>query len=119
MSLAVNIDFLSGAFSAVTGPITHIVTKQKAPHAPSFDLGSLHARSLQWSRVTADTTPPDPVPVAKRAKISPVIGNSSAQIFVKTMTSKTVTLEVQLTDRIESVKATLQDKRALLLLSRV
>ena len=70
MSLSDNMDFLSSAFSAVTGPITHIVTKQKAPGAKTFDLGSLHARSLQWSKVTADTKPSDlsPAPEAKRAR---------------------------------------------------
>ena len=70
MSLSDNMDFLSSALSAVTGPITHIVTKQKAPGAKSFDLGSLHARSLQWSKVTEDTNPsdPDPAPEAKRVR---------------------------------------------------
>ena len=68
MSLSDNMDFLSSAFSAVTGPITHIVTKQKAPSAKSFDLESLHARSLQWSEVTADINPSDPGPEAKRAR---------------------------------------------------
>ena len=68
MSLSSNLDFLSGAFSAVSGIGTKIVTKLKAPDARSFDLGSLHARSLQWSRDMADTTPPVPVPVAKRVR---------------------------------------------------
>ena len=68
MSLSSNLDFLSGAFSAVSGIGTKIVSKQKSPDARCFDLGSLHARSLQWSRVMADTTPPVPVPVAKRVR---------------------------------------------------
>jgi ubiquitin len=35
---------------------------------------------------------------------------SSQQIFVKTLTGKTITLEVEMTDTIESVKAQIQDK---------
>jgi ubiquitin len=35
---------------------------------------------------------------------------SSQQIFVKTLTGKTITLEVEMTDTIESVKAKIQDK---------
>ena len=68
MILSDNMDFLSSAFSAVTGPITNIVTKQKAPGAKSFDLGSLHARSLQWSKVAIF-----PDHVAKRLKTDAVI----------------------------------------------
>ena len=35
---------------------------------------------------------------------------SSKQIFIKTLTGKTITLEVEMTDTIESVKAKIQDK---------
>ena len=35
---------------------------------------------------------------------------SSQQIFVKTLTGKTITLAVEMTDTIESVKAKIQDK---------
>jgi ubiquitin C len=35
---------------------------------------------------------------------------SSQQIFVKTLTGKTITLDVEMTDTIESVKAKIQDK---------
>merc|ERR1712094_99640 len=42
---------------------------------------------------------------------------SSMQIFVKTLTGKTITLEVEGTDTIEAVKAKIQDKGASLLTS--
>jgi len=35
---------------------------------------------------------------------------SSKQIFIKTLTGKTITLEVEMTDTIEAVKAKIQDK---------
>jgi ubiquitin len=35
---------------------------------------------------------------------------SSKQIFIKTLTGKTITLAVEMTDTIESVKAKIQDK---------
>jgi len=121
MSLSSNLDFLSGAFTAVSGIGAQIVTKQKAPGAPSFDLGSLHARSLQWSRVTADTTSPDhekqkdsvidltgsdPVPNAKKIKKDPVVGN----LYVRTLTGPIIGINVQLTDTIENVKAKIQEQ---------
>ena len=53
MSLSTSLDFLSGAFAAVSGK--RILPKQQAIERgvdQSFDLGSLHARSLQWSQIT-------------------------------------------------------------------
>lgn len=39
-----------------------------------------------------------------------VFGDSKMQIFVKTLTGKTITLEVEPSDTIENVKAKIQDK---------
>ena len=76
MSLSVDLDFLSSAFKAVTRTdYIDIVPKQKAPdYASSFDLDTLHARSLQWSKVSRDVSPP-PTP---RAPLSPPVSNVKA-----------------------------------------
>lgn len=39
-----------------------------------------------------------------------LINNNSMQIFVKTLTGKTITLDVEPADSIENVKAKIQDK---------
>ena len=75
MSMSINLDFVSSAFKAVsrTGDID-IVPKQKAPdYASSFDLDTLHARSLQWSKVSREVSPSPSAPVRLRAvsKASP------------------------------------------------
>ena len=105
MSLSSNLDFLSGAFSAVSGNGTEILPKKKAPdNAQCFDLGSLHARSLQWSDVTVDTNP-----MAKKVNKNPIVGS----LFVKTLTGNTLNLEVDFTDSIENLRAKIQDKEGI------
>ena len=101
MSLSSNLDFLSSAFSAVSGG-TEIVSKKKAPnYAQSFDLGSLHARSLQWGQVTGDTTSPR----SKRVKRDP-----NGNLHVKNLLGETYDLVVSFSDSIENVKAKIEDK---------
>ena len=102
--LTPNVDFLSEAISAIAG--TKIVPKQKAyAGAQYFDLGSLHARTLQWSQSQDDddTTPPKPKRVKKETF---GFGN----LYVKTLTGDTLGILVDLTDSIEHVKAKIQDK---------
>jgi len=76
MSMSINLDFVSSAFKAVsrTGDID-IVPKQKAPdYASSFDLDTLHARSLQWSKVSREVSPPPTIsaPVRLQASVKAV-----------------------------------------------
>ena len=76
MSMSINLDFVSSAFKAVsrTGDID-IVPKQKAPdYASSFDLDTLHARSLQWSKVSREVSPPPTIsaPVRLQASVKSV-----------------------------------------------
>ena len=46
----------------------------------------------------------------KNKCIGILINNNSMQIFVKTLTGKTITLDVEPADSIENVKAKIQDK---------
>ena len=48
--------------------------------------------------------------IQKEARLSLVLLSRSFQIFVKTLTGKTITLEVEPTDSVEDVKAKIQDK---------
>ena len=86
--MSINLDFVSSAFKAVsrTGDID-IVPKQKAPdYASSFDLDTLHARSLQWSKVSREVSPSPSAPVRLRAvsKASPATSVASPPVSMET-----------------------------------
>ena len=64
MNLSTNLDFLSGAFAAVSG--ASICSQQhphKVPGSKCFDLESLHSKSLQWAAVGA------PAPTIHESKL--------------------------------------------------
>ena len=108
MSLSTSLDFLSGAFAAVSGK--RILPKQQAIERgvdQSFDLGSLHARSLQWSQITKGGLVP--------ALAGPSAGAEGfGQIFVRTLTGKTITIVVDLyNETVEALKLKIQNKEGI------
>ena len=104
MNLSTSLDFLSGAFAAVSG--TNIVPKQKAIELgfdQSFDLGSLHARSLQWSKITVEGLSP--------AVAAPSGSQGFGEIFVKTITGKHLRFVVDLhNETVLELKLKIQEK---------
>ena len=103
MSLSTNLDFLSRAFAAVSG--TYIVPQERAlGGSGSFDLGSLHARSLQWSKVAENS-----LTLAGSEK-----REGFGKIFVKTLSGATIDIVVDLrNDQVEAVKLRIQDKEGI------
>ena len=109
MSLSTSLDFLSGAFAAVSGK--RILPKQQAIERgvdQSFDLGSLHARSLQWSQVTIGGLGP------ALAGPSVPVPEGFSQIFVRTITGKIITIVVDhCNETVEALKLKIQNKEGI------
>ena len=115
-SLSVDFDFLSSAFKAVTRTdYIDIVPKQKAPdYASSFDLDTLHAKSLQWAKVSRDVSPsPTPSACGDKAPSDVPPTKGVGVIFVKTLTGKAIKIRVDFQDSIEYVKYKIQDKEGI------
>ena len=88
MSLSTNLDFLATAFGAVSAG-ANILPKHRATElgvVQSFDLGSLHASSLQWSQISVGGSTP--------ALAIQSGSQGFVQIFVQTLTGKTITVVV-------------------------
>ena len=97
MSLSTNLDFLATAFGAVSG--TNILPKHRATRLgvdQSVDLGSLHASSLQWSQISVGGSTP--------ALAIPSGSQGFVQIFVQTLTGKTITVVVDPHNTTEALK---------------
>ena len=110
MDLSTNVDFLSGAFAAVSGAniVSHQQGEFEGSHSQQFDLGSLHARSLQWAAVKA------PAPSAPRSK--KMKKEDVGDIFVKTLTGKTITLVLDLeSETVVGLKLKIQDQEGVLI----
>ena len=110
MSLSTSLDFLSGAFAAVSG--NRILPKQQAIEQGvdhSFDLGSLHSRSLQWGQITVVGLAP-----ALAGPSGPLCLEFWPNIYVKTFTGKTITIAVDLdNETVKALKLKIQNKEGI------
>ena len=90
MDLSTDLDFLSGALGSVSG--ISLVPQQQG--SLKLDLESFHAKTLQWVNVPSPTTQTQTRTrnVSESAKKK----DGQVQIFVKTLTGKTIVIYVYL-----------------------
>ena len=101
-------DFLSGALGEVTGVAIICDAKQASNWQVSneaFDLGMLHARSLNWHH------PPSPAR-SEADVIADWNGKKSTFVYVRTLTGKTlqIYIDADLSDTIEEIKLRIQNR---------
>ena len=105
MDLSTDLDFLSGALASVSG-ISLVPQHQSAP---KLDLGSFHAKTLQW--VNVPSPPPQTQDRTQDAFVSSLAEKKHEQVFVKTLTGKSLVIYACLdTEVVEGFKLKLQDK---------
>ena len=108
MSLSTSMDFLSGALGEVTGVAIISDGKQVSDWQVSneaFDLGMLHARSLNWHH--------PPSPARSEADVIAIAdGKKSSFVHVGTLTGQTfrIFIDADLSDTIEEIKLRIQDR---------
>ena len=88
MDLSTDLDFLSGALGSVSG--ISLVPQQQS--SLKLDLESFHAKTLQWVNVPSPTIQTQTRNVSESAKKK----DGQVQIFVKTLTGKTIVIFVYL-----------------------
>ena len=100
MDLSTDLDFLSGALASVSG-ISLVPQHQSSL---KLDLGSFHAKTLQWVNI----------PQTQDASVSAKKKSGQVELFVKTLTGKTITINVYLdTEDVEGFKLKIQDKEGI------
>ena len=108
MNLSTSMDFLSGALGEVTGVAIICDAKQVSDWQVSneaFDLGMLHARSLNWHHPPSSAR-------SEADVIADWKGKKSSFVHIKTLTGKTlrIYIDADLSDTIEEIKLRIQDR---------
>ena len=105
MDLSTDLDFLSGALASVSG-ISLIPQHQSAL---KLDLGSFHAKTLQW--VNFPSPPAQTQDRTQDAFVSSLAEKKHEQVFVKTLTGKSLVIYACLdTEVVDGFKLKIQDK---------
>jgi ubiquitin len=105
-----NPDLLSAAMSAIIG-----IDLQPSPDSSvqpmKISLFDHHQKTYSYGQVGGTSAPRDPATWASYSSIN-ITGNE-IQIYVKTLTGKTITCEIDSNRTIEELKATIQDKEGI------
>lgn len=103
MDLSTDLNFLSGALASVSG--ISLVSQHQS--SLKLDLGSFHAKTLQWVNIPS----PTPQTRTRDTSVSSLAEKKQEQVFVKTLTGKTLVIYACLdTEIVEGFKLKIQDK---------